>query len=287
MKNKIICIIIIGVLLFASNVSVSALKIVTSDGNPETSTVWVNKVRGSLFENDKCFSTITEAINYAKQTFVAFIMVSPGDYHENLVIENLCYGGTSKSITWIIGSMSDPSKTRIIGDGSSTVIEIKDYVEISGFTIMNGGKGITVKDGHDGQDIDIWNNIFKNNGYGIYIADLQDENQYIDIDRNNFIGNTIHAYDNTGFGLTGRFTSGINGKGNYWDNYTGVDEDGDGIGDIPYKIGGGNHEDTLPLMKPYGQCTSKKNSLSINNPFINIFKRFLSQLIITGNLLKN
>lgn len=38
--------------------------------------------------------------------------------------------------------------------------------------------------------------------------------------------------------------------GNYWDDYTGSDEDDDGIGDTPYAISGGNNSDDYPLMKP-------------------------------------
>ena len=40
--------------------------------------------------------------------------------------------------------------------------------------------------------------------------------------------------------------------GNYWDDYTGKDDDSDGIGDTPYNIpdgeGGSNNEDRYPLM---------------------------------------
>ena len=38
-------------------------------------------------------------------------------------------------------------------------------------------------------------------------------------------------------------------KGNFWDNYTGIDNNGDGIGDTPYIIDE-NNQDNYPLMAP-------------------------------------
>ena len=58
------------------------------------------------------------------------------------------------------------------------------------------------------------------------------------IHHNNFIGNGINAYD-TGVNI---WNSSI---GNYWDDYNGIDGNGDGIGELPYYIG-----DYMPLMYP-------------------------------------
>jgi parallel beta-helix repeat protein len=39
--------------------------------------------------------------------------------------------------------------------------------------------------------------------------------------------------------------------GNYWNDYQGADNNGDGIGDIPYNILGGENTDSYPLMVPW------------------------------------
>ena len=40
------------------------------------------------------------------------------------------------------------------------------------------------------------------------------------------------------------------GRGNYWSNYSGVDKDGNGVGDVPYPLGFGYY-DNYPLTSPF------------------------------------
>ena len=100
---------------------------------------------------------------------------------------------------------------------------------------------------------------------------------------NNFLNNTDNSYDgyiNTWYNIN-------KSLGNYWDDYTGNDSNGDGVGDTPYFIPGGNNEDKYPLMelwmstppdKPIieGQTNGKPsiqyeytfNSTDLNNDFV-------------------
>ena len=68
---------------------------------------------------------------------------------------------------------------------------------------------------------------------------------------NNFVNNTENAYDSIHH-TNNRWINFSIGEGNYWDDYTGIDDDDDGIGDTSYPISGGaNNHDWFPLMEPY------------------------------------
>jgi len=79
-----------------------------------------------------------------------------------------------------------------------------------------------------------------NNYYGIIINNS--ESNLNTFHHNSFINNQIHAYD-----ISENFWD--NGaKGNYWDDYNGIDSNHDGIGDTPYNIPGGYNIDRYPLI---------------------------------------
>jgi len=86
------------------------------------------------------------------------------------------------------------------------------------------------------------NTIKNNNAYGVYIFG---ENNVIY--HNRFIGNNQQAYAD----LINTWCNTLSHEGNYWSDYTGIDSNGDGIGDTPYVIPGGSSMDLYPLMHPF------------------------------------
>jgi len=106
----------------------------------------------------------------------------------------------------------------------------------------------------------IFDNTVSNNGIFLYYSSeniifenninhrlsLNYSSNYNKIYHNNFVLNVYYdKCDNT-------WDNGYPSCGNYWDDYIGEDNDGDGVGDIPHNISGGNNQDRYPLMEPYG-----------------------------------
>ncbi|RLA93207.1 MAG: hypothetical protein DRG69_07510, partial [Deltaproteobacteria bacterium] len=99
------------------------------------------------------------------------------------------------------------------------------------------------------------NNVSMNNGAGIHFLWSSDTNI---IYLNNFINNGINFYSLgciNFWNSTSKITYTYNGNlysnylGNYWDDYTGSDVNGDGIGDVPYSID--SNKDYYPLMERF------------------------------------
>jgi parallel beta-helix repeat protein len=95
----------------------------------------------------------------------------------------------------------------------------------------------------------IGNNITDNNR-GIVVSICYDNVIY----HNNFVNNTNHVETDDSSDIW-EYAE----EGNYWDNYTGLDSDGDGIGDTPYVIDDNTQD---------------------NHPFVNIIPEFPSWAIL-------
>jgi nitrous oxidase accessory protein len=129
----------------------------------------------------------------------------------------------------------------------------------------NAGAGLGLSGSHE-------NNIFKNNvrsnRYGIslststsnniYENNIQTNNHGVEsygssnnyVYHNNLINNTnqVYTFFSTEINM---WDDGYPSGGNYWNDYTGIDSNADGIGDTPYVIDA-NNTDRYPLMFPFG-----------------------------------
>jgi len=91
-------------------------------------------------------------------------------------------------------------------------------------------------------DSTIENCVLYNNSRGIHLYASSNGNM---VHHNNLMNNDINGWDE----CTNQWDDGS--EGNYWSDYTGVDKDGDGIGDTPYEVpGGGGNKDRYPLIPP-------------------------------------
>jgi len=202
------------------------------------------------------FLTIQQAISEASPGDI--IQIASGTYYEYIVVDkdNLKIIGESASTTIIdarVGNGSDQAVVNVTGWN----------VLLSGFTVIGTSEanGIVVH----GENTVIFECNITNNDAGIcLLADnveimrsnihgnvkgvwMQDGVENCTIYYNNFFNNTSNIYCEQ---LLSANTWDNGYAGNFWSNYTGVDTNGDGIGDAPQVIGLENI-DYYPLMSLY------------------------------------
>ena len=215
-------------------------------------------------DTKECFNRIQEALDDPDTMDGHTIIVPHGIYYENVMI--------SKRI-FLTGENSDT--TIINGSESGDVVFISaDRVTISGFNIQNCGNnvldrfdaGIEIQSNNN----TIAENIITNNKCGIFLNGASNNiiarniiinNTEVGIEvtesftlsndntiyHNNFISNAQHASD----GCNNIWNMSHPMGGNFWDDYNGSDNDGDGIGDTPYHVPGGSNMDYYPFMVPW------------------------------------
>jgi len=201
-----------------------------------------------------------------------------GHQREGVILTNASYNRiignkiTKKynGITFNRGSNGNIIEDNIIDSNYRNGIKLLDTgdcnVIVGNSICYNSIHGIYINE--SSRSIFCYNNINFNNGVGIYLVSNSNNNiingnkflrnlQGINISEysgfnnnifhNNFFENENKTYDE----FNNYWDDGYPSGGNYWDDYTGEDVDGDGIGDTPYMISGGDNQDRYPLMFSY------------------------------------
>ena len=159
----------------------------------------------------------------------------------NEISRNNASAGYYYGILIDVNCSSNIISTNLVSFNMETGIKVRDYTllnQIIDNTVINNTEGIEIYSSSDKNSVH--GNIIRDNtnfGVGIY-------SEYNTIYQNCFINNGLHAIDD-GANNAWDYLA----QGNYWDNYTGVDNDQNGIGDIPYNITGlSGSQDNFPLM---------------------------------------
>ena len=165
------------------------------------------------------------------------------DCDNNTIQDNIIYNSGYHGIMLQGGSDNNIVKENLV---SSSLYGIRvygnsNYNKIEKNTISNSySNGMHIE---ESQSNIVKNNIIEENlGSGASI----DENSFSNfIYLNGFFNNNINAEDN---GINNQWDNGT--FGNYWDDYSGVDANDDGIGDTPYNISGSTgSQDNFPIFE--------------------------------------
>ena len=167
-----------------------------------------NNARGILLRMNSRNTFIENEISYCGEYGIYMEWSGPNTFERNNIYSNEGCG--------------------IRADGPALIKDNNIYLNNIGIKLIGIGSS------------SITNNNISNNHYGISIA----ETNHYKIYHNLFIGNTNHAFDKS----TNSWDNGYPSGGNYWDDYSGEDNNGDGLGDTPYSIHGGDNQDRYPLM---------------------------------------
>lgn len=193
-------------------------------------------------------------------------------YSSNNTFNGNTITNTSKHGIYLEGGLNNPTSNNTLSGNSISNVAYGIYLggssdnTLSGNTINDTVCGIKI--GQSSSNT-LSGNTISNGHYGFQITDSSGNTIYL----NDFINNTnnVYSYDSTNiWNSTSLVTYSYNGKthinylGNYWDDYTDTDADGDGIWDNPYSIN--SDQDYYPLVEGFENYTIPYPDWTIYTP---------------------
>ena len=220
-----------------------------------------NTIHDCIIHDNNCSGIIISSSNNTLSSCNIFNNTDGiylGSSRNNTLMGNHITNNTNDGI--FLGSSSDNNiKSNIISSNAQIGIELSysNSNIMSGNDILNNNYGLGL--GYSDNNT-ITCNIVSNNNYGAGIAYSNDNIFY-----HNTFNNSYNAYDFGGNTWDNDYPSG----GNYWSNYTGIDTNGDGIGETPYNISGGENQDRYPFVNPLISMRLSQGWNLITVPFNN------------------
>ena len=162
---------------------------------------------------------------------------------KNAIVANNIKNNDRDGIMCVIVSGSNIISGNNISDNKHNGVTLtlnSDVNIVSENNIHNNLHGIDINNSLYPSKNTISGNNITNNDVGIVISQSSGSRIY----HNNFDNNDIDFLAELGVNSLDNGS-----EGNYWNNYTGSDSNGDGIGDMPYVIDAEN-QDNYPLMRP-------------------------------------
>jgi nitrous oxidase accessory protein len=165
-------------------------------------------------------STIQNNLSEKNIRYGLHFMFSNNDNYLNNTFSN---NGAGVAVMYSHKVKMDGNRFEMNWGPSSYGILLKDITDsyIQHNTFFKNSVGIHME---GSSRIDVFQNIFKENGWAIKVQASCDDNNFY---QNNFYGNSFDIATN-GTMVLNKFYN------NYWDKYEGYDRNKDGVGDVPY-----------------------------------------------------
>ena len=158
--------------------------------------------------------------------------------NHNMISGNDLSFNDNEGIWLLSSSFNNVEDNAVSTNGADGILlDDSDLNDVTGNNVTYNEDGITLIS--SSSDEIVANDLIDNSRRGVNVRFSSSGNA---IHHNLYIGNGENAFD----GGSNQWDDGA--EGNYWDDYSGSDQDNDTVGDSPYDIPGGGNQDHFPMI---------------------------------------